>query len=40
MTCDPEQANFLNPTIVQDHVESIAFNLTKSVADQFFNSCK
>ncbi|TGZ50411.1 hypothetical protein CRM22_010806 [Opisthorchis felineus] len=43
MTCDPEQANFLTPTIVENpvsYVESIVYNLTRSVADTFFNSCK
>ncbi|KAF8561089.1 hypothetical protein P879_10245, partial [Paragonimus westermani] len=41
MTCDPNQAEFLTPTMVVGKlVFSVQYNLTKSFADSFFNSCK
>ncbi|CAH8527123.1 unnamed protein product [Dicrocoelium dendriticum] len=40
MTCDPDQANFLTPMIGGNLVRSVMYNLTVSVKDGFFTSCK
>ncbi|VDP34653.1 unnamed protein product [Schistosoma curassoni] len=40
MTCDPNQAQFITPTINGKLVESITYTLTDHMADTFFNSCK
>ncbi|CAH8572285.1 unnamed protein product [Heterobilharzia americana] len=40
MTCDPNQARFITPTVHGKLVESITYTLTDRVADTFFNSCK
>ncbi|XP_018647017.1 hypothetical protein Smp_188730, partial [Schistosoma mansoni] len=39
MTCDPNQALFIEPTIKGKLVESITYTLTDHMADTFFNSC-
>nr|CAH8861848.1 unnamed protein product [Trichobilharzia regenti] len=40
MTCDPNQAQFLTPTIQGKVVDSVEYTLTERAADTFFNSCK
>ncbi|CAH8614494.1 unnamed protein product [Schistosoma rodhaini] len=40
MTCDPNQVQFIEPTIKGKLVESITYTLTDHMADTFFNSCK
>ncbi|CAH8527108.1 unnamed protein product [Dicrocoelium dendriticum] len=40
MTCDPDQANFLTPMVCGKLVRSVKYNLTVSVTDGFFTSCK
>ncbi|CAH8648944.1 unnamed protein product [Dicrocoelium dendriticum] len=40
MTCDPNQAEFLTPNIDKSVVSSIVYNVSSTVANTFFNSCK